>query len=429
MNGQDRDRGAGDPTDGPGLDRAAADPTHGQARTRATGALAGIRVLDVSRVLGGPLAAQVLADHGADVIKVEPPRGDETRAMGPPFVGDASAVFVNVNRNKRGMALDLSSAAGREVLLRLLERADVLVENFKPGTMERWGLGRALLAGRFPRLVHATITGFGADGPLGGAPGYDVMVQAWAGLISVNGSPQSGPMRLGVPLVDMGSGANLTIGVLLALLARERTGRGQHVDVTLYDSALALTHPHAANWFLSGRTPGLTGNDNPNISPYSLYRTRRGALYIAVGNDLQFRRLCDVIGTPGLATDPRFALNGDRVTNTEALRPLIEAAIADHDGERLCMALLEAGVPAGLVQTIPQALEHPHTRHREMRVEHGGFRWVGIPVKLSETPGSVRRPPPRFDEHVDEILAESGFGDDEIAALRRDGVIGRPRAG
>lgn len=391
------------------------------------GALAGIRVLDVSRVLGGPLAAQMLADHGADVIKVEPPRGDETRAMGPPFVGDASAVFVNVNRNKRGMALDLSTGPGRDVLLRLLERADVLVENFKPGTMERWGLGQALLAERFPRLVHATITGFGADGPLGGAPGYDVMVQAWAGLISVNGSPQSGPMRLGVPLVDMGSGANLTIGVLLALLARERTGRGQHVEVTLYDSALALTHPHAANWFLTGHTPALTGNDNPNISPYSLYRTHDGALYIAVGNDLQFRRLCELIGTPELAADPRFALNRDRVVHRDALRTLIEAAIAERDGEALCVALLEAGVPAGRVQTLPQALEHPHTRHREMLVELGGLRWVGIPVKLSETPGSVRRAPPRFDEHVDPILAESGFSDEEIAALRRDGVIGRPR--
>jgi crotonobetainyl-CoA:carnitine CoA-transferase CaiB-like acyl-CoA transferase len=391
------------------------------------GALADVRVLDISRVLGGPLSAQVLADHGADVIKIEPPRGDETRGMGPPFYKDASSVFINVNRNKRGMALDLAGEAGRAVLLRLLERADVLVENFKPGTMQKWGIGFEVLSRRFPRLIHASITGFGPDGPLGGAPGYDVMVQAWAGLISVNGSRESGPLRLGVPVVDMTAGANMVIGILLALYARERSGVGQHVDVTLYDSALALTHPHAANWFLSGKTPGRTGNDNPNISPYSLYRTRRSALYIAVGNDLQFRRLCDVIGVPELANDERFALNASRVANNAALTPLIESAIAEHDGAQLCDALLKAGVPAGLLQTIPEALQHPHTKHRNMLVALGEYRWAGIPVKLSATPGEVRLPPPQFNQHVDDILAESGFSESEIAALRRDGVVGKPR--
>jgi crotonobetainyl-CoA:carnitine CoA-transferase CaiB-like acyl-CoA transferase len=379
-------------------------------------------------VLGGPLCAQMLADHGADVIKIEPPRGDETREMGPPFYKDASSVFINVNRNKRGMALDLASDAGRSVLLRLLERADVLVENFKPGTMEKWGLGFNTLSPRFPRLIHASITGFGPDGPLGGAPGYDVMVQAWGGLISVNGSRESGPLRLGVPVVDMTAGANMVIGILLALYARERTGSGQHIDVTLYDSALALTHPHAANWFLSGKTPGLTGNDNPNIAPYSLYRTRRNALYIAVGNDLQFRRLCEVIGLSEVAKDERFALNASRVANNTALTPVIESAIAERDGAELCEALLKAGVPAGLLQTIPEALQHPHTKHRDMLVELGEYRWAGIPVKLSATPGEVRLPPPEFNQHVDEILAESGFSEGEIAALRREGVIGKARA-
>jgi crotonobetainyl-CoA:carnitine CoA-transferase CaiB-like acyl-CoA transferase len=379
-------------------------------------------------VLGGPLCAQMLADHGADVIKIEPPRGDETREMGPPFYKDASSVFINVNRNKRGMALDLASDAGRSVLLRLLERADVLVENFKPGTMEKWGLGFSTLSPRFPRLIHASITGFGPDGPLGGAPGYDVMVQAWGGLISVNGSRESGPLRLGVPVVDMTAGANMVIGILLALYARERTGSGQHIDVTLYDSALALTHPHAANWFLSGKTPGLTGNDNPNIAPYSLYRTRRNALYIAVGNDLQFRRLCEVIGLSEVAKDERFALNASRVANNTALTPVIESAIAERDGAELCEALLKAGVPAGLLQTIPEALQHPHTKHRDMLVELGEYRWAGIPVKLSATPGEVRLPPPEFNQHVDEILAESGFSEGEIAALRREGVIGKARA-
>jgi len=384
-------------------------------------------VLDLSRVLGGPLAAQMLADHGADVIKIEPPGGDETRDMGPPFHEGTASIFINVNRNKRGMALDLASEGGRGVLLRLLERADIVVENFKPGTMERWGIGYDVLSRRFPRLIHASVTGFGGDGPLGGAPGYDVMVQAWAGLISVNGSKESGPLRLGVPVVDMSAGTNIVIGVLLALYARERTGTGQHVDVTLYDSALALTHPHAPNWFLSGKEPGLTGNANPNIAPYSLYRARESALYIAVGNDAQFGRLCDVIGLPDLARNPDFALNSSRVANNAALTPIIEAAIADRDGAQLCAALLAAGVPAGLVQTIPAALDHPHTRHREMVVDLGGYRWTGIPVKLSATPGSVRLPPPGFDQHADEILEEAGFTADEIAALRSDNVVGRPR--
>ncbi len=390
------------------------------------GALAGVRVLDLSRVLGGPLAAQTLADHGADVIKIEPPTGDETRAMGPPFLNETASIFINVNRNKRGMSLDLASEAGRAVLLRLLERADVVVENFKPGTMEKWGIGFDVLSGRFPRLIHATVTGFGADGPLGGAPGYDVMVQAWAGLISVNGSRQSGPLRIGVPVVDMAAGSNLVIGILLALYARERSGVGQHVEATLYDSAIALTHPHAPNWFLSGKTPGLTGNDNPNISPYSLYHTNRSALYIAVGNDLQFTRLCDVLGRPDLARDPRFAQNASRVANNAALTPIIEAEIAERDGPTLCQALLDAGVPAGLVQTIPEALNHPHTRHREMLIERDQYRWAGIPVKLSSTPGAVRRIPPQFNEHVDEILDEAGFSTEEIAALRRENVVGRP---
>jgi formyl-CoA transferase len=225
----------------------------------------------------------------------------------------------------------------------------------------------------------------------------------------------------------MSAGTNIVIGVLLALYARERSGVGQHIDVTLYDSALALTHPHAPNWFLSGKEPGLTGNTNPNIAPYSLYRTREGALYIAVGNDAQFVRLCDVVGLPDLARNPDFALNSSRVANNAALTSIIESAIADRDGAQLCAALLAAGVPAGLVQTIPEALDHPHTRHRKMVVELGGYRWTGIPVKLSATPGSIRRPPPQFDQHADQILAEAGFSAEEIAALRSQQVVGKPR--
>ena len=301
------------------------------AGTTPTGALAGIRVLDLTRVLGGPYATQILADHGAEVIKIEPPAGDEVRDWGPPFRDGTASYFVGINRGKRLLALDLGREEGRAVLLRLLENADVLVHNFKSGSLEKWGIGyEDVLRPLFPRLIYCHLTGFGPDGPLGGLPGYDAAVQAMAGLMSINGSPESGPMRMGTPLVDLGSGLNAVIGILLALHHRDRTGEGQAIDVTLYDTAIALTHPHAPNYFLSGRTPALTGNDNPNISPYSLYRTERSALYIAVGNDSQFRRLCGVIGRPALADDPRFARNADRVINNAALTPLLEAAIADY---------------------------------------------------------------------------------------------------
>ena len=392
-----------------------------------SGALAGLRVLDCSRVLGGPLAAQTLADHGADVIKIEPPQGDEARDMGPPFRNGTSAVFVNINRNKRAMALDFGSEAGRAVLMRLLETADVLIENFKAGTMERWGIGYDTLGERFPRLIHATLTGFGKDGPLGGNSGYDVMVQAWTGLVSINGAPETGPLRMGTPIVDLTAGGNVVQGVLLALYERERSGRGQHVDVTLYDAGISLTHPHGANWLMSGKVPGLIGNDHPNLCPYSLYKTQGRALFIAVGNDGQFARMCVVVGHPEWSGDPRFATNAARLAHKDEVRRLLEDAIAHRDGEALCTELLGAGVPAGLVQSIAEAFTHPHTGHREMLVDMGDVRSSGVPVKLSRTRGSVRRPPPEYNEHVDEILREAGFSVDEIAALRSEGVIGGTR--
>jgi crotonobetainyl-CoA:carnitine CoA-transferase CaiB-like acyl-CoA transferase len=401
-------------------------------RKDAPGALAGLRVLDCSRVLGGPLAAQTLADHGADVIKIEPPQGDEARDMGPPFRNGTSAVFVNINRNKRAMALDFGSEAGRAVLLRLLQDADVLIENFKAGTMERWGIGYDTLAQRFPRLIHATLTGFGKDGPLGGNPGYDVMVQAWTGLVSINGARETGPLRMGTPIVDLTAGGNVVQGVLLALYERERSGRGQHVDVTLYDAGISLTHPHGANWLMSGQVPGPIGNDHPNLCPYSLYKTQGRTLFIAVGNDGQFVRMCDVVGHPEWSRDARFATNAARLEHKDEVRRLIEGAIEHRDGEALCNELLRAGVPAGLVQNIEQAFTHPHTAHREMLVQMTDLRgdvvrWSGVPVKLSRTRGTVRRPPPEFNQHVDEILREAEFSADEIAALRRDGVIGMAR--
>lgn len=398
------------------------------AAAPATGALAGLKVVDLSRVLGGPFATQILGDHGADIIKIEPPGGDETREWGPPFLDGTASYFLGVNRNKRSMALDLTQPAGREVLLRLLEGADVLVENFKTGTLEKWGLGyEEVLAARFPRLIHCRVSGFGADGPLGGLPGYDAVLQAMGGIMSVNGVAGGEPTRVGLPVVDMVTGLNAALGILLALQNRAQTGRGQSVEATLFDSALSLLHPHAANYFLSGRLPQRTGNDHPNIAPYSTYATGTRPIYLAVGNDRQFRKLCATIGAPDLATDPRFLTNGARVENRAALKGALEAALAAFDGEELATRLIAAGVPAGAILDVAEALAHPHTAHRRMVVEMGAYRGLAAPIRLSRSAASYRRPPPGFGAQTAEILAEAGVGAKEAEELTQHGVVPRQR--
>ena len=388
------------------------------------GALDGIRVVDLSRVLAGPLCTQMLADHGADVIKVEPPMGDETRLLGPPFddAGDA-AYFTAVNRGKRALSLDLGKPEGRAVLEKLLDGADVLVENFLPGTMEKWGLGYETLAQRHPRLVYCTISGFGADGPLGGLPGYDAVLQAMCGLMSVNGSEESGTMRLGIPIVDHLTGYVAMTGILMALYARERSGKGQRVEATLFDAGLSLLVPHAANWFYSGRAPGLLGSAHPNISPYDKFHAGDGEIFLGVVNDGQFRKLCDHIGRPDLAADPRFKANANRLENRAALRAELEKALAAYEVEPLCRDLMRAGVPAGPVHTVPQAFAQAHAAHRGMVVEDGDYRGVGTPLTLAQTRGSPARKPPRFGEHADQILAEAGYTADQIAELRRKDIV------
>jgi formyl-CoA transferase len=382
------------------------------------GALAGIKILDLSRVLGGPYCTQMLGDHGADVVKVEPPQGDETRTWGPPFLGDAASYFIGVNRNKRGISLDIAKPEGRDVVLRLLEHADVLVENFKTGTLEKWGLGYdEVLKQRFPRLIHCRVSGFGADGPLGGYPGYDAVLQAMGGLMSVNGEPNDPPLRVGVPVVDLATGMNATIAILLALVERNRSGKGQFVEATLFDSAVAMLHPHMANFFLSGKPPKRTGNAHSNVSPYDQFKTGTKRVFLAIGNDRQFARLCAEIGKPELADDPRFRRNGDRVTNRPALREALESALANVDGEALTTKLLDLGVPAGPVLDVPDVIRHPHTHHRLMVVEKDGYRGTGNPVKLSRTPASVRLTPPRFGAATRAVLAEAGYSKAEIEAL------------
>jgi formyl-CoA transferase len=390
----------------------------------AWGALAGLRVIDLSRVLGGPYCTQILGDHGAEIIKIEPPQGDEVRDWGPPFRGEDASYFIGINRNKRSMGLDLSQARGREVLLRLLEGADVLLENYKPGSMEKWGLGyEATLAPRFPSLIHARISGFGADGPLGGYPGYDAIVQAMAGMFSVNGEPRSGPTRLGIAIVDMGTGLYTAIALLMAVIERERSGQGQFLDMTLYDSAIALMHPHVSNYYLSGKIPGLTGNAHPNISPYDKFHTRTTEIFLGAGNNRAFRRLCEELGRAELADDERFRENRGRVTNRVALTEELERAMREVDGFELCRRLLAAGLPAGPVQNTEEVLRHPHTVHRRMAVETEDFQGTGTPIKFSRTPGRLERIPPRFGAHTREILGEAGFGGSEIDEMLRAGVV------
>ena len=399
------------------------------------GALAGLKVVDCSRVLGGPYCTQMLGDQGAEIVKVEPPQGDETRDWGPPFDGGGNgedggdrgdaAYFVGVNRNKRSIGLDLSREAGKAVLLRLLEGADVLVENYKTGSMERWGLGyEEVLRERFPRLVHCRISGFGADGPYGGFPGYDGIVQAMVGHFSVNGAPESGPTRVGLAVVDIGTGLYAGNAILMALLERERSGRGQFLDMALYDCGLSLMHPHVSNYFVSGgKTPGLTGNPHPNIAPYDLFETATCKIFVAGGNDRAWRRLCEELGRPELGADPRFATNADRQRNKAELKRELGGALAAADGEALCDRLLAAGLPVGPVRDTAEAMAHPHTAHRGMRLEMGPYRSWGSPIKLTRTPGAARRPPPRFGEHGREILAAHGYSGAEIEALARDGAL------
>ncbi|MEZ5594531.1 MAG: CaiB/BaiF CoA-transferase family protein [Gammaproteobacteria bacterium] len=388
------------------------------------GALQGVKVVDLTRVLGGPYCTQIFADHGADVIKVEPPQGDEVRDWGPPFHDNNASYFIGLNRNKRSIGLDLTQPGGVEVLFRLLEEADVLIENLKPGTMERWGLGyQDVLQPRFPRLIHCRISGYGSTGPLGGFPGYDAIIQAMAGWFSVNGDPAAGPTRVGIPMVDMGTGLYAAVAVLMALLERQHSGQGQYIDMTLYDCALALMHPHVINYYLSGKVPGLTGNAHPNISPYDRFRTRTVDIFIGAGNNRAFQRVCTLLERPDLAADPRFADNRDRTTNRQELTAELESVLVKLDGEEVCQRLLDGGIPAGPILDTAQAMHAEHTRHRDMAVEKDWYRCVGTPIKFSRTPGQINSLPPQFSEHYQVVLEQHGFTDEELKALIEKGIV------
>jgi crotonobetainyl-CoA:carnitine CoA-transferase CaiB-like acyl-CoA transferase len=377
--------------------------------------LENLTVLDFSRVLAGPYCTMQLADLGARVIKIEhPDRGDDTRAWGPPFVNGESAYFLSVNRNKESVALDLKAPGARAVVNALLARADVVVENFRPGTMDRLGLGYAAVSRRHPRVVYCAISGFGQTGPRRAEAGYDAMMQAEGGLMSITGAPEGPPFRLGVAIGDIATGMLAVQGILAALFVRERTGRGQLVDIAMLDAVASLLTYQASSAFATGVTPPAMGNRHPSIAPYDSFAVSDGEFVLSVGNDDQFRRLAEVLGVPLLAADPRFLANADRVTHYDALRTELSAQLARWTRADVLKALTAAGVPCGAVRTVTEALADPQLTARDMIVplEHvtaGRITVLGSALKLSETPATIRTPPPTLGQHTAAVLRELGL--------------------
>lgn len=394
-----------------------------------SGPLEGLTVVDLSRVLSGPYCTMVLGDLGARIIKIEHPgRGDDTRQWGPPFVGPESAYFLSINRNKESVTVDFKHPRGREVLSRLVARADVLVENFKPGTLDRLGLGWDALRTGHPRLVYASISGYGQTGPRRSEPGYDAVIQAEGGLMSVTGDPSGPAYRLGVAISDIVAGLFAAQGILAALYARERTGEGQRVDIGMLDATAALLTYQSANFFATGDTPVRLGNRHPTIAPYETFDTSDGEMVIAVGNDAIWQRLCPALGLPHLATDPRFATNRDRLANYAALRSELDAAFRQRTREEWTARLRSVTVPCGSVRDIGEVVTDPQLAEREMIVTlmhptAGATRVMGVPVKLSGTPGTVRTPPPTLGQHTEAVLGELEYDHQMIAHLKADGAI------
>jgi succinate--hydroxymethylglutarate CoA-transferase len=394
------------------------------------GALAGTRVVDLTRILAGPLCTMMLGDMGADVIKIEPPgSGDDTRAWGPPFAQGEAAYFLGVNRNKRSLTLNLASAAGQKVLAGLLAKADVIIDNFKLGTLEKWGFDDAWFERQAPRVVRCSITGYGTTGPKAALPGYDFILQAESGLMSICGEPEGGPTKYGVAIVDVCTGMLACNSILAALNARQRTGKGQKVAVSLYESSLAMLVNVASNVLVSGKGGGRFGNGHPSIVPYTTYQAKDAMIALAVGNDSQFARTAEVLGHPEWAKDTRFATNRARVENRIEIDGLIGEAFGRDSADAWLGKLKAAGVPCGRINSVAGALADPQTEARSMveTVEHptiGALKMLGIPFKFSDTPASVRRAPPTLGQHTDEILkSELGLDDAAIAKLRGNKVV------
>lgn len=404
------------------------------------GALDGVRVLDLSRVLAGPWCTQTLADLGADVIKVERPgSGDDTRGWGPPFLKDRdgqdtaeAAYYLGANRNKRSITIDIAKPEGQDLVRRLADTCDVMVENFKVGDMARYGLDAASMRATRPRLVYCSVTGYGQTGPYRDRAGYDYAIQGQGGLMSVTGErddrPGGGPQKVGVAVADLFTGMYATVAILAALRHRDRTGEGQVVDMALLDTQVAMLANLGATYMVTRQAPRRAGNAHQNIVPYQVFEVADGHLILAVGNDGQFERFCAVAGRPELAADPRFAKNADRVRHREALVPLLAEVLRTRSRADWLGALEAAKVPCGPINDLDDVFADPQVQARAMTttVQHplaGPLALVGSPIKLSGTPVQVRRAPPLLGQHTEEVLAEIGFGADAVRGLRERGVV------
>jgi crotonobetainyl-CoA:carnitine CoA-transferase CaiB-like acyl-CoA transferase len=394
------------------------------------GPVEGLRVLDLTRILAGPLCTMMLGDMGAEVIKVEPVgTGDDTRTWGPPFVAGESAYFLGINRNKRSITLNMAGRPGQEVLAKLIAKSDVLVENFKLGTLEKWGFGDDWLEANAPRVIRCSITGYGSSGPKAALPGYDFILQAESGLMSICGEPDGTPMKYGVAIVDIVTGMLACNSILAAVNARHRTGRGQRVEVSLFDSSLALLANVASSYLISGNDARRFGNGHPSIVPYTAYPTRDDMIAVAVGNDAQFARFAAALGKPAWASDPRYVKNPDRVANRDTLDTMIAEVLGKDGAEAWIATFTAAGIPCGRINSVAQALDAEHTAARDMvrTVKHptiGQLKMLGIPFRFSATPAAVRRPPPTLGQHTEQVLREElGLTDERIAALRAEKII------
>jgi formyl-CoA transferase len=394
------------------------------------GPLDNVRVLDLTRVVAGPYCAMFLGDLGAEVVKVEQPgAGDDTRGWGPPFTGGESAYYLCINRNKKSLTLDLKSSEGVELLRRLAKTADVVIENFRPGTMERLGLGEKELRQINPRLIYASLTGFGADGPMSDWPGYDLIVQAWGGLMSITGTPEGEPVKVGVAIIDLVAGLMLGKAIAAALFAREKIGVGQRIDTSLLEAEVASLINVGSNYLIGGKLPSRWGNAHPNIVPYQNFKTVDGYFVLGVASETIWRRFCQAIARTDLTDDPRFANNSRRVQNRTALIALLADIFLSRTNEAWLKILNDAEVPCAPVQTIDKVFQAPQVLHRDMlvEVEHptaGKLPMAGIPVKFSVTPASVRLPPPLLGEHNREILKTwLDMSDEAIEELERKSLV------